>query len=210
MGKESQKNPLPPYVQEGEAERMLVSTEIDPELLEACRSGDRDGFRALFEMYKDKVYSIALRYSGNPATAMDITQDVFVRLFSQMANFRGESSFDTWLYRLVVNRCLDDRRKLRRIVPLIGEAIRRFHVNERVTGDLIRSETRGEVRAAIARLPDELRMAVVLRYTQGLSYDEMAAALKCAKGTVASRLSRAHKQLARRLKGLVGKEMSDV
>ena len=120
MGKESQKNPLPPYVQEGEAERMLVSTEIDPELLEACRSGDRDGFRALFEMYKDKVYSIALRYSGNPATAMDITQDVFVRLFSQMANFRGESSFDTWLYRLVVNRCLDDRRKLRRIVPLIG------------------------------------------------------------------------------------------
>src|SRR5512133_505522 len=101
-------------------ERMLVAPEIDPELLEACRSGDREAFRGLFEMYKDKVYSIALRYSGNPATAMDITQDVFVTLFSQIARFRGDSSFDTWLYRLVANRCLDQRRKFSRIVPLIG------------------------------------------------------------------------------------------
>src|SRR5436190_15028816 len=152
---------------------MLVATEIDPQLLDACRSGDRDAFRALFEIYKDKVYSVALRYSGNAATAMDITQDVFVTLFSQMVNFRGDSSFETWLYRLVVNRCLDQRRKLRRIVPLLGDALRRFHVNERVTADIIRSETRGEVRAAIARLPDELRIAIVLRYTEGLSYAEM-------------------------------------
>src|SRR3954447_12342031 len=113
-------------------ERMLVAPEIDPEVLDACRGGDRDAFRALFEMYKDNVYSIALRYSGNHATAMDITQDVFVKLFSQMANFRGESSFDTWLYRMVANRCLDQRRKLRRLVPLIGAAVRRFYVNERV------------------------------------------------------------------------------
>lgn len=190
---------------------MLVAPEIDPELLEACRSGDRDAFRALFEMYKDKVYSIALRYSGNSATAMDITQDVFVTLFSQIARFRGDSSFDTWLYRLVANRCLDQRRKFSRIVPLIGEAIlRRFHVNERVTGDLIRSQTRGSIQAAIARLAPELRMAVVLRYTQGLSYDEMAEALNCARGTVASRLNRAHKELARRLSHLGGREMFDV
>jgi RNA polymerase sigma-70 factor, ECF subfamily len=191
-------------------ERMLVAPEIDPELLEACRCGDRDAFRILFEIYKDKVYSIALRYSGNHATAMDITQDVFVTLFSQMSRFRGDSSFDTWLYRLVANRCLDQRRKLRRIVPLIGDAIRRFHVNERVTGDLIRSQTRGSIQAAIGRLSPELRMAVVLRYTQGLSYDEMAEALNCAKGTVASRLNRAHKELARRLSHLGGREMFDV
>jgi RNA polymerase sigma-70 factor (ECF subfamily) len=189
---------------------MLVATEIDPELLEACRSGDRDAFRALFETYKDKVYSVALRYSGDPAAAMDISQDVFVALFSRLPGFRGDSSFETWLYRLVVNRCLDQRRKLRRIVPMLADAIHRFRVNERVTADLIRSETRGEVRAAIARLPDELRIAVVLRYTEGLSYDEMAEAMNCAKGTVASRLNRAHKHLARRLKYLNGKEMSDV
>ena len=188
---------------------MLVAADIDPELLAACRGGDRDAFHALFEMYRDKVYSIALRYSGNHAAAMDLTQDVFVKLFSQVAHFRGDSSFETWLYRLVVNRCLDQKRKLRRIVPLLGEAIRRFHVKERVTGDLIRSETRRSVQAAIARLSPELRMTVVLRYTQGLSYEEMADAMNCSTGTVASRLNRAHKQLARRLAHLETRESLD-
>src|SRR5690349_7854131 len=157
---------------------MLVATEIDPELLAACQRGSRDAFRCLFEIYRDKVYSIAFRYSGNHAAAMDLTQDVFVKLFSQLSQFRGDSAFDTWLYRLVVNSCLDQKRKLRRIVPLLGDAIlRRFHVNERITGDLIRSETRRSVQSAVARLSPELRMAVVLRYTQGLSYEEMAAAM---------------------------------
>lgn len=188
---------------------MLVAAEIDPEILEACRAGDRDAFHCLFLRYQDKVYSIALRYSGNAATAMDITQDVFVTLFSQLVNFRGHSSFDTWLYRLVVNRCLDQRRKLRRIVPLLGDMLHRFWAHERVTGELIRSQLEGEVQAAVARLPAELRMAVVLRYTEGLSYDEMAAALNVARGTVASRLNRAHKLLAKKLK-VIGKEMSDV
>lgn len=179
---------------------MLVAAEIDPELLNACRAGSREAFHALFEIYRDRVYSIALRYSGNHAAAMDLTQDVFVKLYAQISSFRGGSSFDTWLYRLVVNACLDQRRKLRRIVPLLGEAIlRRFHVNERVTGDLIRSETRRSVQAAVALLSPALRMAVVLRYTQGLSYEEMAEAMNCSPGTVASRLNRAHKQLARRL-----------
>src|SRR5262249_4674678 len=146
-------------------------------------------FRTLFELYKDRVCSIALRYSGDATTAMDITQDLFVALYAQIASFRGNSSFDTWLYRLVVNRCLDQRRRLHRIVPLLGAAIRRSHVKDRVTGDLIRHETCGEVRAAIARLPGELRIVVVLRYTQGLSYEEIAEALNCAKGTVASRLN---------------------
>jgi len=179
---------------------MLVAAEIDPELLAACQAGSRDAFRSLFEIYRDKVYSIALRYSGNHAAAMDLTQDVFVKLYSRLPGFRGESGFETWLYRLVVNTCLDQKRKLRRLVPLIGEAIlRRLHINERVTGDLIRSETRRTVQAAIARLSPDLRMAIILRYTQGLSYEEMAAAMNCSPGTVASRLSRAHKQLARRL-----------
>ena len=179
---------------------MLVAAEIDPELLAACQAGSREAFHSLFQIYRDKVYSIAFRYSGNHAAAMDLTQDVFVKLFSRLPRFRGDSSFETWLYRLVVNTCLDQKRKLRRIVPLIGEAIlRRFHVNERVTGDLIRSETRRSVQAAVARLSPDLRMAVVLRYTQGLSYEEMADAMNCSPGTVASRLNRAHRQLARRL-----------
>ena len=67
---------------------MLVALEIDPELIDACRRGSREAFRALFEMYQDKVYSIALRYAGNPAAAMDITQDVFEHLFDPAAAFR--------------------------------------------------------------------------------------------------------------------------
>lgn len=189
---------------------MLVAIEVDPELIAGCRRGEREAFHLLFELYKDKVYSIALRYSGDPGASSDITQDVFVKLFSHMAGFRGDSSFETWLYRLVVNSCLDHRRKLRHLVPLMGEVIRRARVNEKVTGDLIRSETRRSVRAAIDKLSPDLRITVVLRYTEGLSYDEMAEVLSCSTGTVASRLHRAHKQLARRLSHLDGVEFFDV
>src|ERR1700730_14496970 len=100
---------------------MLVALEIYPQLISPCRPGTTEAFRALCELNQDKVYSIALRYAGNPAAAMDITQDVFVKLFSRIGDFRGDSSFETWLYRLVVNSCLDQRRKLRRLVPLLGE-----------------------------------------------------------------------------------------
>jgi RNA polymerase sigma-70 factor (ECF subfamily) len=189
---------------------MLVGSEIDPELLEACRLGHRDAFHVLFELYKDKVFSIALRYTGEHAAAMDITQDVFVKLFSEIGRFRGESSFNTWLYRMVVNRCLDSKRSLRRLVPLMERTMARFQVGEKVTADLIRSENRRSLETAIAGLAPEMRMAVVLRYTEGLSYEEMAEALGCSRGTVASRLNRAHKQLARRLAHLGEMEFFDV
>ena len=191
-------------------ERMLVAAEIDPQLLDECRKGNREAFRVLFETFKDRVYSVALRFSGDPATAMDISQDVFVSLFSRLAGFRGDSSFDSWLYRIVVNRCFDQRRKLRRLVPLLDEVIHRASVEETMTGDLMRSDARRSIRAAIARLTPDLRMTVILRHTQGLSYEEIAAALGCSTGTVASRLNRAHKQLARRLAHLGGGEFGDV
>ena len=82
----------------------------DLEVIAACKRGDRDAFRALFETYQDRVYSIALRYTGDRAQALDIAQDVFVKLLKNIGDFRGEAGFETWLYRLVVNRCLDDRR----------------------------------------------------------------------------------------------------
>src|ERR687884_335534 len=96
----------------------MVAERTERELLEACRRGERDAFRALFEHYRNKVYSIALRFSGNEATAMDIAQDTFVKLFSTIREFRGESSFDTWIYRLVVNSCMDHRRRSWRLLPL--------------------------------------------------------------------------------------------
>src|SRR5258708_670920 len=100
----------------------LVAEEIEqsflPGLIERCREGDAEAFRLLFEAYKDRVYSIALRYSGEPAAAMDIAQDCFLKLFGRIGEFRGEAQFETWLYRLVVNCSIDQKRKLRRWVPL--------------------------------------------------------------------------------------------
>jgi RNA polymerase sigma-70 factor (ECF subfamily) len=178
----------------------MVVTGSEFDLVEACRAGDREAFRELFETYKDKVYSIALRFSGEAASASDITQDTFVKLFSRIAEFRGDSSFDSWLYRVVVNACLDHRRRGRKWAPLLEQVAGRFssasvHLDEQ----LARNQTRERVRAAVAALEPELRMVVVLRYTEGLSYQEIAEAFGCPPGTVASRLNRAHRDLAKKL-----------
>jgi RNA polymerase sigma-70 factor (ECF subfamily) len=171
-----------------------VAADIDTDLLAACRRGDREAFRALFEMYKDRVYSIALHYSGDRDAAMDIAQDVFVKLFSRITGFRGESRFDSWLYRLTANACYDRRRRERRLVRMPDLAL-----FDRMTHQPVPNEDAAALRQAIARLAPELRMAVILRYTEGLSYEEMAEVLECPAGTVASRLNRAHKELAHML-----------
>jgi RNA polymerase sigma-70 factor (ECF subfamily) len=171
-----------------------VAEQTDLELVAACQTGSRDAFRALFEAYKDRVYSIALRYSGDPGAAMDLTQDVFLKLLARIGDFRGDSRFETWLYRLVVNCCLDYRRSRRRLLPLAE-----LFSPERLTARVARSQVSGRVQGAIANLAPELRLTVALRYTQGLSYEEIAEAFGCSKGTVASRLHRAHRELERRL-----------
>src|ERR1700694_4236705 len=99
----------------------MVLEGSDRELIEACQRGEREAFRELFETHKDKIYSIALRFAGDPAVAMDIAQDTFLKLFSSIRDFRGEAGFETWVYRLVVNSCLDHRRKSRRLIPLVDE-----------------------------------------------------------------------------------------
>src|SRR6266576_2620674 len=116
------RNPGPSASYEGQVMRMVAESS-DRELIEACRRGERDAFRALFEAYKDKVYSIALRFSGDESLAMDIAQDTFLKLFSTMADFRGDAAFSTWVYRLVVNACLDHKRRAWRMIPIADELI---------------------------------------------------------------------------------------
>ena len=175
------------------------------ELVTACQRGDRDAFRQLFESYKDRVYSIALRFAGNPNTAMDIAQDTFLKLFSCVRDFRGQASLDTFLYRLVVNSCLDRRRKDRRLLPLVDEWAATLLARDASPSEaLLRNELAETVRSAVEKLAPELRMVIVLRYTEGLAYDEIAEAMGCSAGTVASRLNRAHKLLERRLGHLGG------
>ena len=86
----------------------LSGRELGTEIIESCRLGDRDAFRALYDLYKDRVYSIALYFfHGDPAAASDVTQQVFLKLMTSIHQFRGDAEFSTWLYRLVVNACVD-------------------------------------------------------------------------------------------------------
>jgi RNA polymerase sigma-70 factor, ECF subfamily len=183
----------------------MVLDANDRELIEACQRGDYDAFRLLFETHKDRVYSIALRYSGDQATALDIAQETFLKLLGSIQDFRGDANFESWLYRIVVNTCLDHQRRGRRLLPLIQELLDVVVAPaEGALDKLLRAETSRSVQQIVAKLPAEQRIVVVLRYTQGLSYDEIAAALQCSPGTVASRLNRAHKFLERRLSHLRG------
>jgi RNA polymerase sigma-70 factor (ECF subfamily) len=188
---------------------MLVQ-ESQKDVIEGCRRGEPEAFRALFERYKDTVYSIALRYGGNAAAAQDIAQDTFLKLFSAIGSYRGESNFDSWLYRMVVNSCLDQKRKTKRLAPLVDEALSLLRTPDlSVLDQVLRSEMSEQVNKVINGLAPDQRIVVVLRYTQGLSYDEIAEVLNCAPGTVASRLNRAHRILERRLSGLAAKRRAN-
>ena len=183
--------------------RLSPRTDIDHEIIEACQRGDQDAFRVLFESHKDRVYSLCLRYSGNPATALDLAQDVFLKLWSKMGEFRGESSFETWLYRLVVNTCVDSRRRGWRLIPFADTAFEAIRATgESALSQVLRDEREQSLQDVVAKLPPDQRLVVVLRYTEGLSYEEIADVLGCSRGTVASRLNRAHKTLERRLEHL--------
>jgi RNA polymerase sigma-70 factor, ECF subfamily len=178
----------------------MVLNENDWEVIEACRQGDPEAFAVLFEAHRDKVYSIALRFSGDPATALDIAQEVFVKLLAHIRDFRKGARFETWLYRVVVNTCLDHHKRTRRLLPLLEEALDAIRPGrETALTDLLRLEARDTVQKAVAGLSPEHRVVVVLRYTEELSYEEIAEVLNCSRGTVASRLNRAHKVLERKL-----------
>ncbi len=192
------KEPIPPTVLPDELG--MVQGVNHQAVVEACQSGDDDAFRVLFETHKDRVYSVALRYAGDSAAAMDIAQDTFVKLLSNIQQFRGDSSFESWLYRMVVNSCLDYHRRRRRFLPLMDEALDVFRSSkEGALSEMLREEQAERVQQVVAQLPEEQRIVVVLRYTEGRSYEEIADLLGCRRGTVASRLNRAHKALERRL-----------
>ena len=184
-------------------EQQPVNESIDLRTIAACQQGDRAALRVLFEEYKDRVYSIALySMSGDEMAAADVTQQVFLKLMTRINQFRGDSEFATWLYRLVINTCHDERRKGRRFVSLADTFLDTQAAGESPRAQYARKELSGRVQSAIAELKPKLRWPILLKYVDGLSYEEMAGVLGCSKGTVASRLNRAHKALGRRLSHL--------
>ena len=181
----------------------------ESELIAACQRGDREAFRALYELHQARVWTIALHYTGNEDTAHDIAQQVFLKLFSSLSQFRHDAKFATWLYRLVVNVCLDEQRKSRRFFSF--DFWRRDDDDEESADEVLPPVAPGQeanvsqqemsvaMRAALDELHPQIRMALLLKYFADFSYEEIAAALNCSMGTVASRMNRGHKALAVKL-----------
>lgn len=183
----------------------LTEREITADLIEGCRRGEREPFRALYDAYKDKVYSICLYYfHGDRAAAADATQQVFLKLMTTIGQFRGTADFSTWLYRLVANTCLDGARRAKAREARLAKEV----VLDTLPGgasqeqDLVRAQRARLVQEALSGLPPNFRLAILLRYFDDLSYEEMARVLRCSMGTVASRLNRAQKLLASKLEVL--------
>jgi RNA polymerase sigma-70 factor (ECF subfamily) len=184
--------------------------QLDPDraLIETCRDLSSDEFEPAFETlynrYKDHVYNVAYRITGNAADAMDVTQETFGLLLRKIDRFEFNSRFSSWLYRIVVNLSIDWRRRnrLRRSQSIHddGEDLGQEPCDERAVPPveaLQRMELSDAVQAGIGGLSPKLRAIVVLRYLQDLSYEQLAETLEVSVGTVKSRLARAHLALER-------------
>lgn len=166
--------------------------------------GDVNAFEALVKEYEKNVYNLALRMTGNAEDAADMSQEAFIKAYNSLSNFRGDSKFSVWLYRIVSNLCLDLLRskKRRPTVSLSaenddGEEVELDVADESQSPETLleRKLTREAVRNGLESLPPEHREILLLREIQGLSYEEIAQALTLEAGTVKSRIFRARKKL---------------
>jgi RNA polymerase sigma-70 factor (ECF subfamily) len=162
---------------------------VPADLIEACQKGSRPAFRRLFEAYRGRVYSTARHILGSDAAAKDVTQQVFLAAWRHLDRFDSEAEFAPWLYRVAVNTCLNERRRLGRFVDTEPREPTAVPGQEQAV--LAR-----QIQTALGQLSPKLRVPLVLRHIEGLSYDEIAEVLGCTMGTVASRLSRAHRAMA--------------
>lgn len=185
----------------------------DTELIRRCQQATGEGFNEafseLYRLFKDRVFSVAYRITGNPADALDASQETFSILFRKIRDFRFQSKFSSWVYRIAVNASIDlcRRSSLRNTGSLdnlfddpkgnpdrpVFAPVDRAAVRPRTAAE--ESEFSRDIQTAIHRLSPKLRTIVILRYLENLSYEEVAEVLGCSLGTVKSRLARAHSAL---------------
>jgi RNA polymerase sigma-70 factor, ECF subfamily len=184
---------MPPATDLRPAPVQASDTRSDAELIAAHCAGDRDAFGELFRRHRDRMWAVAVRTCGDREMAADAVQDGFLAAFRRADSFRGEAAVTTWLHRIVVNACLDRLRRRRPTTPLpeydsLDVADRR--------DDHGATESALDVRAALARLPEGQRLALVLVDMHGLGVAEAAEVLGVAEGTVKSRCARGRATLA--------------
>jgi RNA polymerase sigma-70 factor, ECF subfamily len=195
---------------------------LDPDaaLVLACQEDSNRGmegpFRELYERYKDRIYNVCFRITGNASDALDASQETFGTLHRKIGNFRFQSRFSSWVYRIAVNASIDlKRRSQHRKVASLDSGLDgdgsegSFEPSddrvEMPVQSASRHELEAEVQRAIDRLSPKLRAITVLRYIENLSYEEISETLQISLGTVKSRLARAHQGLDRQLAPVLDK-----
>ena len=172
----------------------------DAELLLAIASGDRVAFDRLSRRHLDRAHGVALRMTGSKADAEDVVQDVFLRLWLRPGSWQpGQAQFSTWLYRVVVNRCLDLKRRPKGTdLEAVDEP---QDPNANAEEELVEAERGRALDAAVARLPERQRAAIVLTYTAGLRNAEAASAMDISIKAFEALLVRAKRELRDDLAG---------
>jgi RNA polymerase sigma-70 factor (ECF subfamily) len=198
-----------------------MSSDPEAELVQACqRSPSRElegPFQELYERFKDRVYNVCYRITGNATDALDASQETFGIVFRRVGEFRFQSRFSSWVYRIAVNASIDLRRRARTRRFASLEAMQEAGVSagtryelqddsvEMPSASASRRELEEEIQRAILRLSPKLQTIIVLRYIESLSYEEVAETLQISLGTVKSRLARAHDALDRELTPVLDK-----
>ena len=196
-----------------------LKTDPDRDLILECQRSLGEGFggafRQVYEQYKDRVYNVCYRVTGNATDALDASQETFGIVHRKIGAFRFESRFSSWVYRVAVNASIDIKRRAAARSVTSLEALQAprdgdgsaFDVEdertEAPTEFASRHELEKDIQRAIDRLSPKMRTIIVLRYLESLSYDEIAETLAISLGTVKSRLSRAHAALDRELTPIV-------
>ena len=172
------------------------------ELVEQAKRGDMLAFESLVRQHEKKVYNIALRYTNNEQDALDICQDVFIKIYKSLEGFRAESAFSTWVYSITVNICIDFIRKVKRRseLPLViddeDETVIEVPDTSFAPAEIMeKKELRKSMLDAISRLRPDHREVIILREFHDLSYSEISGILDVEEGTIKSRLARARAAL---------------
>jgi RNA polymerase sigma-70 factor (ECF subfamily) len=184
--------------------------ESDLVLVKRVQRGDKTAFDLLVRKYQHKVVKLVLRYVRNPAEAEDIAQEAFIKAYRALPQFRGDSAFYTWMYRIAINTAKNslasrDRSPIAYDLDLTDpeeshSVQTKLQDPDTPEGMALTEEIRLIVNSAIEALPEELKTAIVLRELDGLSYEEIAAAMECPVGTVRSRIFRAREAIDKRLR----------
>lgn len=191
----------------------MTDKEVDQQLVERVQRGDKHAFDLLVVKYQRKLGRLISRFVKDPAEAEDVTQDAFIKAYRALANFRGESAFYTWLYRIGINTAknhlLANKRRPPTSTPFDSEDSESFEeaslLREVTTpeNELMSKQVVDVVQSSLQQLPEDLRSALTLREIEGLSYEEIATVMNCPIGTVRSRIFRAREAVAENLRPLL-------